>query len=147
MAVDIDTYRARVGIFAGLSRKPKKTKTPLSNTQLKFYHSFKLLGCILQTISWNYSVQHTTTTQHTFNIINLNLAQTKHLACYIILYMHLLLLVSGDVHPNPGPAHYDNFSKDHLSCFFLNARSIKKLSNRIVVGGIGDPALQERPLF
>ena len=129
MAVDIDTYRARVGIFAGLSRKPKKTKTPLSNTQLKYYHSFKLLGCILQTISWNYSVQQTTTTQHTFNIINLNMAQTKHLACYIILYMHLLLLFSGDVHPNPGPAHYDNFSKDHLSCFFLNARSIKKLSN------------------
>ena len=61
------------------------------------------------------------------NVVKLRLTrfQTKVCSGYAIVFLYLLILLSGDVKTNPGPP-YANIVD--LPCYFLNAQSIKKIA-------------------
>jgi exonuclease III len=57
--------------------------------------------------------------------------QRKLLKFLFLLYICLLIILSGDVELNPGPNQPITYiTKEELSCYFLNARSIKKITDR-----------------
>jgi exonuclease III len=126
MATDLCTHRARVGRF-DLRPKTKTKKVRhvkvLGKPNLPC-HIALFYSLIICTLPYNpkpaiNSNKYTATLR-----INSMSKLTNYLTSFVACL--LLLLLSGDVHPNPGPNITD--TNTPLACYFLNARSIKKIT-------------------
>jgi exonuclease III len=125
MGIDLSTYRARVGCF---DLRPKTRKAKSAKVITKPYIPIHVVTFyfILTNIMLKNDI-----TQPYKNLIHLpGLTRftksriTKLVTTFIVL---LLLIIAGDVHPNPGPNTINE--EPALACYFLNARSIKKLTH------------------
>ena len=124
MAVDLNTYRARVGIFD--QRRPiriKKQKLLCNPTNLQLSKEFKYLYLVIQAYLSVITYQGVHLPKSNI-IINITHKHNKLLLLFLILILPSLILLSGDVHTNPGP----NIMHE-IPCYFLNAQSIKNVKN------------------
>ena len=131
MIIDSQSYRARVGLFdpncPKKSKKIKIIKNPsLSqcNNYFKHNQSFQILLVILSI--WD-SCRDEQSGRIISNKVKLIFARVpvKLVLSLLVVNLYLLILLSGDVHPNPGPPYINSVE---LPCYFLNARSIKKIA-------------------
>jgi len=128
MPIDTITFITRVGVFyntACATKLTKPTSQSLKSIKLPSYIvlHYTTISFLLSLLTPNYSSSVTNTTL-------LQLSQ-KTCTLVVIVFVNLLLL-AGDVHTNPGPNTNVNTVKLHdtLPCYFLNARSIKKIDGR-----------------
>jgi len=128
MTVDINTYRSRVGKF---DARPNNTKAKkiysfhqhVSNNKITI-NTYLLLIFLINCQTLTFNKTHLPPVTNSKLNITSNKAK-KLLTWYGLITLPFLILLSGDVETNPGP----NTTPELLPCYFLNARSIKKLSN------------------
>ena len=112
MAIDIDTWRASIGVFCpGESSGVKCFKYCYDGDDLKFHGGRRKWAYFL----FNYHLFHRIPRGYPLSIIATS-----------FLFQCLLLILCGDIHPNPGPPE-----KVHCetSLCHANMRSLKQLNN------------------
>ena len=128
MTVDINTYRVRVGKFDQRPNRPKDQKSRSGPNKVKLpehvIHTYFLLSCLMNMYFTN---RFSCYTQNTCTFI-FNARQIKIVLGCIIFFLTALLILAGDIELNPGPNIIA--PTDNLACYFLNARSIKQITDR-----------------
>ena len=130
MTLDFQTYRARVGLFDPSCQK-KQTKSKIrknptmleSTNYVKNSKAFSNLLTILIMLDLCREKQQGKNNNEV--MLRLTQVHRKVILCIMIVYIYFLILLCGDVHVNPGPI---NTCTTELPCYFLNARSIKKIA-------------------
>jgi hypothetical protein len=126
MGTDLSTYRARVGCFDSRSKTKKvKSVKVFTNCKMPCYITLFYLtitNIILQGQPSNLEISTKLT-----HLKLTRICKTGMCKLILLLLTTTLLLLAGDVHPNPGPNPLHD--KTNLACYFLNARSIKKITH------------------
>jgi exonuclease III len=126
MTIDINTYRARVGRF---DLRPKVSLgKPARDVPLKpCLTPQQILFCMILFKMSSINSPITKINPH----LKLTGKTQKVIKTLTFLVCMLLIILSGDIELNPGPNPIiTHTTKEELSCYFLNARSIKKISDR-----------------
>jgi len=130
MTVDINTYRCRVGMFVtrpnhNRPRKMYNFHQHVVNNSFTITTYLLLIGLlqIHQT-----SIQLKISPASPPCKLTLKPSKIKQASALAIVYLPFLLLLSGDIESNPGPITPITSSTE-LACYFLNARSIKKITD------------------
>jgi len=135
MACDITTYRAHIGCFYNSHTGPRPKHVAKNRHIKRTTYSASILAhlhCFYAIINIILHVHHTSIhTKFQPRTPPTHLAlKTKH--AYIALasiYLYSLILMHGDIHPNPGPTTAPQLKS--LPTFFLNARSLKAISTNL----------------
>jgi exonuclease III len=129
MGTDLCTFRARVGRFDSRAKikrvRPVKVYTkPHLPIHIRIFYLLITKSIVTERKQCpQLNITHTLKT----NV----LLKSKIVKLILILTIQILLIISGDVHPNPGPVQGlgEDPQEAPLACYFLNARSIKKITH------------------
>ena len=117
---NIEEHRAVIGLFYSKTH-PYKLKTTYYYTlyTLLLYILVYLLDILSQSFNNALSLFHKSKFSIFSYLLNFCLCFTYH-----ILWLHMLLILAGDVEVNPGPPTPDEHTSKNLSVCHLNIRSI-----------------------
>ena len=133
-------WRARVGLFNGTRGKSHRTRHILSKSDItpcvmsiyKFYYTLFYIQHLSHTPNYNslstlllsvFLVPLTLLLSISLSFHKLRSSlyfKIKIIIIYHFIYLPILLILSGDIHPNPGPVN-KNFSICHLNAMSLTA--------------------------
>jgi hypothetical protein len=130
MGTDLCTYRARVGRFVN---KPntRRVRPVISGKNIKLPSQITIFYMVITSVILTSMTHSTTNSPKLLNLHKCKILKSKVTKLLLILILQILLILSGDVHPNPGPVQgMDGHPQEApLACYFLNARSIKKITH------------------
>ena len=131
MALDIDQYRAAVGLFnssRNLSYRIRvrhvNTNTNLITFLLKIQLVFLLFLFIIEFVTLFCFVYFQSSTLHYIVLNDLLL----NILCQLF-FMKMQLLRCGDIHSNPGPSDKNKLSISHWNLNSLSVRNFEKLGS------------------